>query len=137
MKIGFRASAQNWYALGVRCSPSYVMPTSRLFLLAASCAGVLAVVTLEAGWVVAEVGRQPWIVYDLMKVEDAATANQGVWLTFVCVVILYVALGATMILVLRGMSQRFRRAGGFVEHDTPYGPGAPTESASSVEETAR
>ena len=113
------------------------MPTSRLFLLAASCAGVLAVVTLEAGWVVAEVGRQPWIVYDLMKVEDAATANQGVWLTFVCVVILYVALGATTILVLRGMSQRFRRAGGFVEHDTPYGPGAPTESASSVEEAAR
>ncbi len=113
------------------------MPTSRLFLLAASCSGVLAVVTLEAGWVVAEVGRQPWIVYNLMKVEDAATANQGVWLTFVCVVILYVALGITTILVLRGMSRRFRRAGGFVENDTPYGPGAPPAPTPSVEEAAR
>ena len=111
------------------------MPTSRLFLLAASCSGVLAVVTLEAGWVVAEVGRQPWIVYNLMKVEDAATANQGVWITFVCVVLLYVVLGITTILVLRGMSRRFRRAGGFVENDTPYGPGAPP--ARSVEEAAR
>ena len=39
------------------------------------CAGVAAVITLEAGWVVSEVGRQPWIVYNLMKVEDAATAQ--------------------------------------------------------------
>ena len=31
----------------------------------AACAGVLAVVTMEAGWVVTEVGRQPWIVYNL------------------------------------------------------------------------
>ena len=38
---------------------------------------------MEAGWVVSEVGRQPWIVYNLMKVEDAATANTGVWVTFV------------------------------------------------------
>jgi len=72
-----------------------------------------------------------------MKVEDAATANQGVWLTFVCVVILYVALGITTILVLRGMSRRFRRAGGFVENDTPYGPGASTGPTPSVEEAAR
>ena len=48
-------------------------------------AGVAAVVTMEAGWVVSEVGRQPWIVYNLMKVEDAATGNTGVWITFVVV----------------------------------------------------
>ncbi len=35
---------------------------------------------------VTEVGRQPWIVYNQMKVEDAATANTGVWVTFVGVV---------------------------------------------------
>ena len=40
---------------------------------------------MEAGWVVSEVGRQPWIVYNQMKVEDAATANTGVWITFVLV----------------------------------------------------
>jgi cytochrome d ubiquinol oxidase subunit I len=79
---------------------------------------------MEAGWVVTEVGRQPWIVYHRMRVEDAATANSGVWLTFIAVVILYVALGVTTILVLRSMSRRFRRAEGFVDHDTPYGPSA-------------
>ena len=41
------------------------------------------IICMEAGWVVSEVGRQPWIVYNLMKVEDAATANTGVWITFV------------------------------------------------------
>ena len=69
------------------------MPQSKLFLCIASTAGVLAVVTMEAGWVVSEVGRQPWIVYNLMKVEDAATGNTGVWVTFVGVVVLYTALG--------------------------------------------
>ena len=59
------------------------MPKSKWFLRVASCAGVAAIVCMEAGWVVSEVGRQPWIVYNLMKVEDAATANTGVWITFV------------------------------------------------------
>ena len=86
------------------------MPRSRWFLRAAAAAGVLSVITLEAGWTVSEVGRQPWIVYEKMKVEDAATANTGIWITFIGVVILYVGLGVTTILVLRGMSRRFREA---------------------------
>ena len=52
-----------------------------------SACGVLSVITMEAGWVVTEVGRQPWIVYDHMKVEDAATGNTGVWITFIGVVL--------------------------------------------------
>ena len=88
----------------------------------AAVAGVAAVIVLEAGWTVSEVGRQPWIVYNLMKVEDAATGNTGVWITFLLVVALYVGLGATTILILRGMSRRFRRDGGFNEADVPYGP---------------
>jgi cytochrome d ubiquinol oxidase subunit I len=98
------------------------MPASRWFLRVAACCGVLAVVTMEAGWVVTEVGRQPWIVYNHMRVEDAATGNSGVWITFVAVFVLYAALGVTTIVVLRGMSKRFRRRGGFVDHDVPYGP---------------
>ena len=93
---------------------------------------------MEAGWVVSEVGRQPWIVYNLMKVEDAATGNTGVWMTFIGVVVLYAALAFTTVYVLRGMSRRFRRneeAGetdDYGEEDVPYGPSkvpdAPTES---------
>src|SRR6478736_6499498 len=91
------------------------MPKSKLFLWIAAASGVLAVVTLEAGWVVTEVGRQPWIVRNYMKVEQAATANTGVWITFIAVLLVYLGLGITAILVLRGMAKRFRRAGGFHE----------------------
>ncbi len=98
------------------------MPRSKLFLRFAAVAGVVSVIVLEAGWTVSEVGRQPWIVYNLMKVEDAATGNTGVWLTFLLVVALYVGLGVTTILILRGMSRRFRGEVGFGEADVPYGP---------------
>jgi cytochrome bd ubiquinol oxidase subunit I len=118
-----------WYAL------SWIfrrrMPQTKWFLRAAAVAGPAAVIALEAGWVVTEVGRQPWIVYNLMKVEDAVTANTGVWITFFAVVILYALVGATTILVLRAMGRRFRRAGGFTDQDTPYGPNALTEEVSA------
>jgi cytochrome d ubiquinol oxidase subunit I len=111
------------------------MPTNRVFLALAACSGVLAVVTMEAGWVVTEVGRQPWIVYNYMKVEDAATANTGVWITFIAVMLLYLALGITAILVLRGMAKRFRRAGGFHEVTGPYGPDESDAESLPEEET--
>jgi cytochrome d ubiquinol oxidase subunit I len=109
------------------------MPKSKWFLRVASCAGVAAIVCMEAGWVVSEVGRQPWIVYNLMKVDDAATANTGVWITFILVTLLYTALGVTAIYVLHSMSKRFRRSmesgtpPDLEEHDVPYGPAAPIE----------
>jgi cytochrome d ubiquinol oxidase subunit I len=103
------------------------MPKSRWFLRIAAATGVLAVLTMEAGWIVSEVGRQPWIVYNKMKVEDAATTNTGVWITFIAVAILYVGLGITTILVLRGMSRRYREAPRFEESDAPYGPPEPVE----------
>jgi cytochrome d ubiquinol oxidase subunit I len=64
-----------------------------------------------------------------MRVEDAATANTGVWITFIAVVLLYAALGVTTIVVLRAMSRRFRRSGGFVESAGPYGPSDSAEEA--------
>jgi cytochrome d ubiquinol oxidase subunit I len=104
------------------------MPRSKLFLRIASCAGVAAIVCLEAGWTVSEVGRQPWIVYNLMKVENAATANTGVWIMFVLVILLYLGLGITTVLILRKMSKRFRdRDVG--DHEVPYGPSDPAPSA--------
>ena len=98
------------------------MPRSRLFLRVASAAGVLSVIVLEAGWTVSEVGRQPWIVYELMKVEDAATANTGVWITTIAVALLYAGLGITLVLVLRGMSRRSRRGAEPDDAEVPYGP---------------
>ncbi len=88
--------------------PARHAPSRSCSCWVASSAGVLAVITMEAGWVVSEVGRQPWIVYEYMKVEDAATANTGVWITFLAVTALYIGLGITTVLMLRGMSRRFR-----------------------------
>ena len=101
------------------------VPRGKWFLRAAACSGVAAVVAMEAGWVVTEVGRQPWIVYGYLKVENAATTNTGVWVLFTGVVVLYTALAVTTVLVLRVMSRRFRRAEAFTEGDSPYGPATP------------
>jgi cytochrome d ubiquinol oxidase subunit I len=98
-------------------------PQSRWFLRATAVSGVAAVVALECGWIVTEVGRQPWIVYNVMRTEDAVTHASGVWVTFGLIIGLYVALGATLIITLRAMSRRWREAD---ENDVegPYGPDA-------------
>jgi cytochrome bd ubiquinol oxidase subunit I len=100
------------------------MPRSRWFLRVASGAGVASVITMEAGWVVSEVGRQPWIVYELMRVDEAATGSTGVWVTFLVVAALYVGLGITTVLILRKLSQRFRGED-VAENEVPYGPSGP------------
>jgi cytochrome bd ubiquinol oxidase subunit I len=109
------------------------IPKSRWFLRVASCAGVASVITMEAGWVVSEVGRQPWIVYNLMKVEDAATANTGVWILSIVVGALYIGLGITTVLILRKMSKRYGGRGP-AEEDVPYGPRQPGPGASKPSE---
>ena len=112
------------------------MPQSKLFLILAASSGVLAVIAMEAGWIVTEVGRQPWIVYNLMRVEDAATANSGVWVTFIGVLVLYAGVGTAAILVLRGMSRRFRETSeGVADHEVPYGPDAPITAGDEGDST--
>jgi cytochrome d ubiquinol oxidase subunit I len=88
--------------------------------------------------VVSEVGRQPWIVYELMRVEDAATTNTGIWVTTILVTVLYLALGVTTVLILRGMARRYRRQQGAdeVDDDVPYGPSGPPSESSAPEPVA-
>ena len=96
-------------------------PQSRWFLRAVAVSGIASVVALECGWIVTEVGRQPWIVYNVMRTENAVTKADGVWTTFMAVVLLYAALGAALILTLRAMSRRWRAN---EDADVPYGPTA-------------
>jgi cytochrome d ubiquinol oxidase subunit I len=96
-------------------------PQSRWFLRATAVSGVASVVALECGWIVTEVGRQPWIVNNVMRTSDAVTHASGLWVTFAVVLALYVALGATLIISLRAMSRRWRSADEEVV-DVPYGP---------------
>jgi cytochrome d ubiquinol oxidase subunit I len=99
------------------------IPRSRWFLRATAVSGAAAVVALECGWIVTEVGRQPWVVYNVMRTEDAVTQASGVWVTLAAVLLLYVALGAALVLTLRAMSRRWRAADA-EELEVPYGPQA-------------
>ena len=99
------------------------IPRTPWFLRAVAVSGVASIVALEAGWIVTEVGRQPWIVYEVMRTEDAVTDAGGVSLTLAGVVLLYVALGIATVVVLRAMSRRWREADGD-EAEVPYGPRA-------------
>src|SRR5436189_2633222 len=68
------------------------LPGSRWFLRAVAVSGVAAVVALECGWIVTEVGRQPWVVYKVMRTSEAVTGASGVWVTFAAVLALYAGL---------------------------------------------
>ena len=83
---------------------------------------------LECGWIVTDVGRQPLIVYNVMRTKDAVTQADGIWVTFTLIVGLYVVLGAALVVTLRAMARRWRAAD---EDDSelPYGPSPPAPSA--------
>ena len=60
-------------------------------------------VAIEAGWWMSELGRQPWILYGLMKTEDGATTATGVEYLFIAFAIVYFVLAVGSIVVLRRM----------------------------------
>jgi cytochrome d ubiquinol oxidase subunit I len=78
---------------------------------------------MECGWVVTEVGRQPWVVYRLQTTTAAATTNGGVIASLSIVIVAYAVLGAVTILILRSLARRWRRTDAD-EADIPYGPPA-------------
>jgi cytochrome d ubiquinol oxidase subunit I len=105
------------------------IPQSKWFLRAVAVSGLAGIVALECGWIVTEVGRQPWIVYEVMRTEDAVTKADGVWVTFGLIVGLYAVLGVVLVITLRAMARRWRDADGD-DTDVPYGPsGPPAEAA--------
>lgn len=95
---------------------------SRWFLRFAATAGPLAVLALEAGWVATEVGRQPWVVYDVLRTADAAGENSGLWWLLGASIVLYAGMTVGAVVVLRSMARRWRA--GEVDLPSPYGPEA-------------
>jgi cytochrome d ubiquinol oxidase subunit I len=106
------------------------LPRPWPFWALGAVSGVAAIVAMEAGWVVTEVGRQPWVVYRLQTTADAATRNGGVTTTLTLIVILYAVLGAATILMLRMLARRWRRSDA-VEAPVPYGPPPPEPAVAS------
>jgi cytochrome d ubiquinol oxidase subunit I len=80
-------------------------PDGRWFLRAAALCGPAAVLALEAGWVTTEVGRQPWIVYGVLRTRDAVNPAPGLTIGLLAVVVVYAALTAATVYVLRRLAR--------------------------------
>ena len=98
------------------------IPQTKWFLRAVAVSGVAAIVAMECGWIVTEVGRQPWVVYGVMRTEDAITGAEGVWVTFSIVLVLYTLLGVATVVVLRRMARALAESRRRTTVDVPYGP---------------
>jgi cytochrome d ubiquinol oxidase subunit I len=96
------------------------IPDSRWFLRGAAVSGLVSIVTLEMGWIVTEVGRQPWTVVGLLLTRDAVTTTGNVWLLFAATLVIYTAIGIATVLVLGEMRRRWRALDDDIA--VPYGP---------------
>jgi cytochrome bd ubiquinol oxidase subunit I len=76
---------------------------SRWFRWLIVLSGPLSFVAIETGWWLAEVGRQPWILYGIMRTEQGATTATGVEWLFIVFSIVYLVLGIGSVIVLRRM----------------------------------
>jgi cytochrome d ubiquinol oxidase subunit I len=95
---------------------------SRWFLWFCAAAGPLAIMALEAGWIATEVGRQPWVVYGVMRTSEAAGSNSGLWWLLAATTVVYAGMTAGAVVVLRSMARRWRA--GQTDLPSPYGPEA-------------
>jgi cytochrome bd ubiquinol oxidase subunit I len=79
---------------------------ARWFYWGVVAAGPLSLVALIAGWVTTEVGRQPWVVYGVMRTSAAVTGAGGIPVGYATLVVVYVGLGFAVAWVLRRLAAR-------------------------------
>ncbi len=76
------------------------LPDNRWILWALVLVSPLGFIAIEAGWVVTEVGRQPWIVYGLVRTADAVTSMPGLVVPFITFTLLYLFLAVIVVALL-------------------------------------
>lgn len=76
------------------------LPRARWWLGATVLLGPAGAIAMEAGWVVTEVGRQPWTIHGLLRTADAATPIGGLWLPFAVFALVYLGLAAVVAALL-------------------------------------
>jgi len=82
------------------------LPASRWFYRAVVAAGPLSFVALIAGWVTTEVGRQPWVVYEVMRTDEAVTGAGGIPVGFVALGLVYAGLVVIAAVMLRRLGRQ-------------------------------
>ncbi len=80
-------------------------PHTAWFLWAVVLAAFAAPAAMELGWITTEVGRQPWIVYRVLRVANAVNPAHGIQYSFWTIVALYTALTVVTVAVLRRMTR--------------------------------
>ena len=81
------------------------LPTSRWFYRAVLTAGPLSVVALIAGWITTEVGRQPWVVYGVMRTSAAVTGAHGIPIGYGTLIVVYLLLAGALAWTLRQLGR--------------------------------
>jgi len=76
------------------------LASKRWLLLAVVFASPMGFVATEAGWVVTEVGRQPWIVQGVLRTSEAVTPMPGLIVPFLLFTLLYLFLGVIVVYLL-------------------------------------
>ena len=80
-------------------------PRTAWFLWAVAASGIAATLAMELGWITTEVGRQPWIVYHVLRVANAVNPEPGIQYGFWAVLGIYSVLTAVTVAVLRHMTR--------------------------------
>ena len=65
----------------------------------------LSLVALICGWISTEVGRQPWIVYEVMRTQQAVTGADGIPVGYAALVLTYLGLGCVAAVMLRRIAR--------------------------------
>src|SRR5262249_31687476 len=81
------------------------LPRSVWFYRAVVAAGPAALVALIAGWITTEVGRQPWVVYHVMRTKEAVTGAGGIPVGYATLALVYLALVVAVAWILRRLSR--------------------------------
>jgi cytochrome bd ubiquinol oxidase subunit I len=63
--------------------------------------GPLGIVAIEAGWTVTEVGRQPWVIYQVLRTIDTVTPMKNLWVPFATFCVVYLGLSVAVLVVIR------------------------------------
>jgi cytochrome d ubiquinol oxidase subunit I len=82
------------------------LPRSTWFYRALALAGPLSVVALISGWVTTEVGRQPWVVYGVMRTSQAVTGARGIPVGYGTLLLVYVLLIAAVAWILWRLARK-------------------------------
>ena len=61
----------------------------------------LGFIAIEAGWTVTEVGRQPWIIYGILRTKDAVSTMPGIQYSFYLITAVYVFLSVIIVWLMR------------------------------------